>query len=91
MPFSQIAAKNCARTHHGFSPCSYRAQRQQKKEVTWADGLSELLIYVNEAGRDDEDERDRMRDEKIRKAVDRDVRWRAARTDSRCILCTSVL
>ena len=43
--------------------------------MTWADGLSELLIYVNQAGRDDEDERDRMTDENIRKVVDRDVRW----------------
>ena len=46
---------------------------QRAKEGTRADGLSGHLIYVNHAGRDDEDERDRM-GEKIRKVVDRDVR-----------------
>ena len=40
------------------------------KEATWADGLSTLLINVNQEGKDDEDERDRRRGEKI---TDRDV------------------
>ena len=36
--------------------------------MTWADGLSTLLTNVNQKGKDDEDERDRTRGEKIEAA-----------------------